>query len=362
MTTRISALYAALIIHFFPLAPAAAADHPWQITSRDGKHSLAVGLLAHYRTEWLVRRSAGLTSRDLYLRRFRLIASGNVGEKLSFFVDTDSPNLGKANPDGGKVEERIFFQDVILTYAFRPEAQLDAGLLLVPLSHNSGQGASSLMAVDYGPFSFLASEPTGSRSGRDYGVQLRGYMFGEHFEYRAGVFQGNRGVHSTNPLRYFGRVVWYPFAAETSFFYTGTTHGAKKILAVGSGIDHQMDYTAAAVDIFYDQPLRNGDAVTLQGAFNRYDGGRTFAQLPPERVLFLEAGYFNRKSRLGPFLQLSERRFRDISLDGQSTRIGGLAYWASGHRLNIKIGVARMRGGSTPDAWQVVLQGQLFVY
>lgn len=362
MTNRIGAPFAALIVLLFPLAPAGATDHPWQLTSSDGKHRLAVGLLAHYRAEWLVDRHAGLTSRDLYLRRFRLIASGHAGEKLTFFVDTDSPNLGKATPAGGKGEERIYFQDVIFTYTFRPELQLDAGLLLVSLSHNSGQGATSLLAADYGPCSFLASEPTGSRAGRDYGVQLRGYLFSDHVEYRAGAFQGYRGIHSANPLRYFGRVVWYPFKAETSFFYTGTTHGSEKILAVGSGIDHQMDYTAAAVDIFYDQPLRNGDAVTLQGALNRYDGGKTFAQLPPEDVFFLEAGYFHRKSRLGPFLQLSERRFRDALLHSQSARIGGLAYWASGHRLNIKIGVARMRGGSPLDAWQVVLQGQVLLY
>jgi len=362
MTTRIRTSFAALIILFLPLAPAAAADHPWQITSSDGKHTLVFGMLAQYRAEWLVRRHAGPASRDLYLRRFRLIASGNVGEKLTFFVDTDSPNLGKSTAAGGKVEERIFFQDVILTYAFRPEVQLDAGLLLVSLSHNSGQGASSLMAVDYGPFSFLASEPTGSRFGRDYGVQLRGYLFSEHFEYRAAAFQGYRGPQSTNPLRYFGRVVWYPFGAETGFFYTGTTLGARRILAVGSGIDHQMDYTAAAADFFYDQPLGNGDVLTVQGAYNRYDGGTTFAQLPPEHVLFLEAGYFNRKSRLGPFLQLSERRFRDASSDSQSLRIAGLAYWASGHRLNIKLGAGRLRGGSPSDAWQVVLQGQLFIH
>ena len=59
---------------------------------------------------------------------------------------------------------------------------LDSGLLLTPNSHNSEQGAATLPPVDYGPYSFLHSTPTGSRVGRDYGLQGRGYLSSEHFE------------------------------------------------------------------------------------------------------------------------------------------------------------------------------------
>lgn len=85
-------------------------------------------------------------------------------------------------------------------------------------------------------------------------------------------------------------ILFFPLApaAAADHPWQITSHGAKRILAVGSSIDHQMDYTAAAADFFYDQPLGNGDGLTVQGAYNRYDGGTTFAQLPREHLIFLE--------------------------------------------------------------------------
>lgn len=338
------------------------ADHPWQINSKDGRSSLALGFLVQGQAEVVRSESETGDSQDLFLRRFRLIAGGKATEKLSFFVESDSPNLGKGSPSGSKGDEQIFFQDIILTYAFKREFQLDAGLLLVAASHNGGQGATSLLPVDYGPYSFLASEPTGSRAGRDYGMQARGYLSHDHFEYRMGVFQGYRNPGSTNPFRYAGRFVWYPFEAETGFFYSGTSLGTRKILALGAGFDAQRDYSAKSVDLFYDGPLPGGDGLTVQAGYTRYDGGTAFPQLPPGHVWLVEAGYYDRSTRLGPFAQLSGRLFDDPALPDTGKYQGGLAYWASGHRLNLKLGVARLQGEPGKDSWQVVLQGQVCVY
>jgi hypothetical protein len=338
------------------------ADHPWQINSKEGGASVALGFLAQGQAEVVRAESATGGCQNLYLRRFRLMAGGKLMEKLSFFIETDSPNLGKGSPAGAKGEERIFFQDIILTYTFRPEFQLDAGLLLVAASYNGGQGATTLLPVDYAPYSFLSSEPTGSRSGRDYGMQARGYLAHDHFEYRMGVYQGYRNPGSTNSFRYSGRFVWYPFEAETGFFYTGTTLGKRKILALGAGFDVQRDYSAKSVDLFWDRPLPGGDGLTLQAGYTRYDGGRIFPQLPAENVWLVEAGYYNRGTRLGPFAQLSGRRFDNPALPDTSKYQGGLAYWASGHRLNLKLGVGRLYGAPGADSWQVVLQGQVYVY
>ena len=59
-------------------------------------------------------------------------------------------------------------------YKFRDEFQIDGGMLLVPGSHNGSQGATTLLPVDYGPYSFLSSTITRSNVGRDYGIQARG--------------------------------------------------------------------------------------------------------------------------------------------------------------------------------------------
>jgi hypothetical protein len=338
------------------------ADHPWQVNSADGKSWLAFGVFAQGQAEWMTSPKTETTSQNLFLRRMRLIAGGQLNDKISFFVETDSPNLGKGQADGTKTAEKVFLQDVIVTYKFRDELQVDGGMLLVPTSHNGTQGSTTLLPVDYGPFSFLASDPTDSRIGRDYGLQLRGYPFKKHFEYRAGVFQGRRGAYSNNPLRYSGRVVWYPFEAETGFFYSGTTLGAKKILAIGASFDDQSDYHSQSIDLFYDQPLHKGDGITLQLDYGHYDGGKMFQQLPPEHFYLAEAGYYFHRLKIGPFMQLSGLLYRpDLGKD-QSKYAGGLAWWPQGHRFNVKLGVAGSKVGSDLRRIQAVVQTQLYIY
>jgi hypothetical protein len=347
-------------------AHAFAADHPFQITSADGDSSVYFGFLAQGQFEQIHTTSGLGESQDIFLRRFRFIASGQFSKKMTFFIDTDSPNLGKGTAGGAKIEDRIYLQDAILTYSFRPEFQIDAGMLLVPFSHNSVQSAATLLPIDYGPYTFMASEPTNCRAGRDYGVQARGYLFKKHFEYRAGIFQGNRSTIASNPgttndFRYAGRVVWYPFESETGFFYTGTTLGSKKILAIGASIDHQMKYNAGSFDIFFDHPVHHGDAITLQADYTRFDGGVTFPQLPRENVWLVEGGYYNRQAKIGPFIQLSNRLFTDPKRSDLKKYTGGIAYWPNGHRFNLKLGLGRLLGGASAEGWQMVLQGQAFI-
>jgi hypothetical protein len=339
-----------------------AADHPWQVTSKDGKSFLAAGFFAQGQAEWLTNPKADNTAKNLFLRRLRLIAGGQISDKISFFIETDSPNLGKGQADGTKLAEKVFLQDVIFTYKFRNEFMLDGGMLLVPLSHNGGQGATTLLPVDYGPYSFLASDPTDSRAGRDYGLQARGYVFGQHLEYRFGVFQGRRGTSASAPFRYSGRVVWYPFEAETGFFYSGTNLGTKKILALGTTFDNQDNYHSQSVDCYYDQPLRRGDGLTMQADYTRYDGGTTFTQLPLQHAWLAEVGYYVRGVKLGPFMQFSGLRYSPDSGKDQSKYVGGLAWWPQGHRFNVKLGIGSMKTGSDPRRLQVAIQTQFYVY
>lgn len=337
-------------------------DNPLKVMSQDGKSYAAFGFLAQGQAEWITNPLTDTTTKNLFLRRIRLIAGGKVNDKLSFFIETDSPNLGKAEVNGNKTAERMYLQDVILTYKFRDEFQLDGGMLLVPMSHNGLQGATSLLPVDYGPYSFQASSLTDSRVGRDYGLQARGYVFNKHLEYRAGVFQGRRNPGSTYPFRYTTRLVWYPFEAETGFFYTGTTLGKKKILALGFSSDNQGSYHSQAVDFFCDQPLRKGDGITLQADYTHHDGGVTLPQFLPQHAWLAEAGYYFNKTKLGPFMQLSGLRYALDTGNNQSKYLGGLAWWIQGHRFNIKLGIGRSQTGNSPRQLQVVLQSQVYIF
>jgi hypothetical protein len=345
-----------------------AADHPWQVTSADGDSSIAFGILAQGQAERIRTTKGDLNSQDLFLRRFRLMAGGKITDKLSFFLETDSPNLGKGTAAGTKVDTSMYLQDAVFTYTFRPQFQIDAGMLLIAQSHNSVQSAATLLPIDYGPYTFVTSDATNSRIGRDYGIQARGYLFNNHLEYRAGVFQGSRAAISTmhlgteNNFRYSGRVAWYPFEPETGFFYTGTTLGTKKILSIGAAFDHQTKYNERSVDIFYDQPVHNGDGITLQGGCTYLDGGTTYPLLHREYIWLAEAGYYNKQTKMGPFMQLSNRLYSDPKTSDTQKYLGGIAYWPSGHRFNVKLGVGRNLGNTSVESWQVVLQGQAFVY
>jgi hypothetical protein len=186
-----------------------AAGPPWKFTISEGETEASIGFLVQPQFEMLENDAGKDYTNSLFVRRFRLIAGGRITSKLSFFIESGSANLGKRKPDGRRRAD-IYLQDAYVNYAFRPEFQLTGGMLLTPVSHNSGQSSVSLLPIDFGPYSFLASGPTRSKNGRDYGLQARGYIK-KHFEYRVGVYRGNADHNGAFPYRYLARFVWYPF-------------------------------------------------------------------------------------------------------------------------------------------------------
>jgi hypothetical protein len=291
---------------------------------------------------------------------------GNIMDKLSFFAETDSPNLGKMAkaPDGSRTKgtSDMYLQDAYITYSQSNEFKIDAGMILLPVSHNAGQSAVSLLCIDYGPYSFLWSEPTQSRVGRDYGVQARGYLADNHFEYRAGMFQGVRGKDSTNPFRVTARAVYYPFQAETGFFYAGSYLGDKKVIGIGVSLDLQDDYEAYGADIFLDYPLANKDVITAQLDYTSYDGGDFIEDISKQKVVFAEAAYYFQRLKIAPFVQLNiDDKSKKSSADKKFMQ-AGLAYYVKGQNLNVKLGLGRYTEDGAEDRTQVLLRMQAYIY
>jgi hypothetical protein len=348
------------IVFTFCMQSIYASGPPWKFTLNEGKTSVSFGFLLQPQFESLENIAGTDSSENIFFRRIRFIAGGKITPKLSFFVESDNPNLGKKAANGDRINEFIL-QDAYASYAFRPEFQLDGGMLLVPVSHNAGQSAASLLAIDYGTYSFLASTPTRSKNGRDYGLQARGYI-NKHFEYRVGLYRGNTDHDGDFPYRYMARFVWYPLEADTGFFYTGTTHGQKKIIALGTSFDRQGNYSANSVDFFLDHPVNNGDAVTIQADFTRYDGGTSFTILPKQNDWMLEGSYYFKKAKLGPYVQFASRDLDNPSSADDSKIQGGIAYWIQKHKLNIKAGYGKLLKDHMPDRSQFVVQTQFFYY
>ena len=335
------------------LAPPAFADPPWQITSEDGESSLRFGLLAQARAE-AVDTAGGDTAQDLFLRRLRFLVRGELGEHWSFFLETDSPNLGKSDED-------IFLQDVVLTYKRDDAFHLDMGLLLIENSYNSNQGAVNLLASDYGAFSFVDNGPLEERIGRDVGVRARGYLAGGHLEYRAGVYEGVRGEDRTHAFRFVGRLMWNVFEAQKGLFYLGNSLGTKKILSVGTSYDTQEGYEANGADLFLDLPVRDGDGLSFQLDWTTWDGGSFLPGFARQDTILAELGYYSSATKLLPYVQFSARDLDDPGLADEDRLQVGVGWMMAGHGRSLKLAYTRIATDGLPDRDQLWLTFQLFV-
>ncbi|MEO1084085.1 MAG: porin [Acidobacteriota bacterium] len=350
---------ALLLVACFALStPAAASDEAWKLTSKDGESFIKFGFLGVMRGE-AEDQPNGETAENLFFRRLRLMFGGQIADKWTFFMETDSPNLGKSDSNGQKNSGEIFIQDFFVTYTHSSALKLDAGLILIPISRNSTQSAATHLTSDYGPFSFLNSGPTNSRVGRDYGLQARGTLADAKFEYRLGIYDGNRGDDAAEDFRYAGRVMYHVFDPEPAMFYTGNTLGAKRHLSFGASFDVQDDYTAIGADVFYDQPVGESDAFTVQADWIRYDGGDTFASLPEQDTRLLEVGYYFGRSRWQPWVQYADRDFADDLLGADEERfLGGVNYRLKKHNrvLRLAYGQISRDGEEDRDVAQLTLQ------
>lgn len=287
---------------------------------------------------------------NIFLRRARLLFGGQVAPRVTFFVETDAANLGRVSGNGAKgIAPTVILQDAWAEYKVSDALQIDGGLMLIPLCRNCLQSAATLLPLDYGAYTFTASTPTQSTVGRDVGVQAKGYLLENRVEYRAGLFQGLRegvvgvgnSVAGRNAFRVAGRVQVNLLEPEvTPFFYTGTYLGKKRVLAIGAGIDAQQDYTAYAVDGFFDHPVGTaGDGFTLQGDFIHFDGGN-FLAIAKQNTFYVETGYYNNASHLMPFASFGTRSLSNAPANNttEDTRFQlGLGWMPSGHNANVKL-------------------------
>jgi hypothetical protein len=310
------------------------------------------------------------TVQHFFVRRMRLMAGLTLGSQFEFFADTDSPNIGRGvnvAPSSG-----MAIQDAFMTWKPMDEFKLDGGMMLIPFSHNSVQGATTLYAWDYFASSFNQNAGFGNSAGRDVGVQARGLVIG-HLEYRLGVFTGYRGAPlpgattSRAEMRVAARVQYNLFDPETAFFYAGTYAGTKKVVSFGASVDHQDNYTAFDVDAFVDLPV-GADVLTAQAAFLHYaNSAPTFIAVPDQNDIVFEAGYRLSALKISPIVRFEDQLFDAAAPGGGSSSVlrisAGVAWWPMGHNLNVKLFYTYVKPPAPFDAFnQLNLQVQLYVF
>jgi hypothetical protein len=299
-------------------------------------------------------------SYDFFLRRARLMIWGSASKELSFFADTDEPNLGK----GGTFTTSTFIQDAFLTYTFMPEFRIDAGLMLVPLSHHTLEGATSLNALDY--HSDLIRFPTG-RIFRDVGIQFRGLAAGEMLHYRLGIFEGVRQSafapaagaapthHTFNPggvPRFTAQVRGNLLGSEPDFFLKGIYFTEKPILSIGLGGDWQPqstqnadgrrnDYAAASADIYADYPLTPLDEIIFKANYFNWLKGATgvgnSTLTAGSNAIYAEAGF--RHDFIEPVVAAELLKGNRQSISMLNIR-PGVNFWIVKHNFNVKTEVS----------------------
>jgi Phosphate-selective porin O and P len=320
------------------------------------------GVLGQVQADTISNPEPEPNTNNLFIRRLRLVFAGEVAKNVTFFVQTDAPNLGKVLAAGKNIAPSVILQDAYASVKVADALTFDAGLVFVPGSRNNLTLTSTLLPIDYGPFTFSDITQEESTVGRDTGVQARGYLLGSRLEYRLGAFQGFRVAGSDNPFRYAGRVQYNLLDTETGYLYTGTSLGKKKILAVGATFDAQGDdFRAYDADVFVDHPLGPG-AVTGQFDYNHFDGGSRAPTLPKQNDILVEAGYLINALKLTPLLQFARRDVTGGSAGDETfTSVGANYYWA-GLNANVKAAYTRINPKGLSKQNEFTVQLQVFYF
>jgi len=323
--------------------------------------NIKFGLLFQGQADWTESAASDDTVQNLFLRRARILVGGSIAKNVTFFFETDSPNLGKG-AGASKTSSTMIVQDAFLSWKLSEELTIDSGMILTGIAHNSLQSAASLIAIDYGGYSFLYSGPTQNVVGRDTGFQVRGYPAAKKLEYRLGVWAGQRDVAGKQAFRTTARLQYNFLDADTGFFYTGTSLGKKKIFALGAGYDAQKDYSSYAADAYVDLPVGKNGAVSGQLDFIHYDGGTTFTSLPKQDTFYAEAGYYIKSAKVMPFAYYGTKDLSGKDAGDESRWAVGLGYMAFGHNLNIKAAYGKIdpKVGKSIDQFTIQMQGFYF--
>ncbi len=172
-----------------------------------------------------------------------------------------------------------------------------------------------------------------------------------------------RGVEARNSFRVAGRAVWYPFAADTGFFYSGTFQATKRVVGIGAGFDTQKEYHSYAADVFVEQPINKGEqGITAQFDWMRFDGGTFLPTLPKQDAVLVEAAYHFLSGRVSPLVQYARKTFDNPLTPNQSSYQVGVAYWMAKHQRNIKVTAGRQHVDRVPDRTQILVQLQLYCF
>ncbi len=337
-----------------------------QIAIKTEDATFKFGFQGQLWADWTQDSTAGEQGyqQNLYLRRARLMMSGDIGDQISFFFETDSPNLGKTpkTPGAG-----IIVQDAFLEWKPLQVLQIDGGLFLVPFSRNTLQSTLSYYTIDLSSLTTVNNTATQSAGLRDLGFQARGFFLEDHLLYRVGAFQGERDSNARDSLRTAAYVQYDFFDTETGYVFAGTALGKKKILAIDVGGDKQGTYRSLSANTALDLPVNKGDEIGGQFQYFHYDGRQKFLTIADQNDWFVESAYYIHRAKLQPFTKFESQSFVKNVLDTSDIhRVGtGANLYVRGQNLKWTLQYNRLypqNGSPLKDSNEFTMQLQLFYF
>ncbi len=273
-------------------------------------------------------------AQNLFMRRIRFLLTGQLAPNLTFFFQTDNPNLGKTPKT---FNGTFIVQDAWFEYKLSDALMFDGGEFLVPLSRDGLTSTISFLTLDVSPTSTVYNGPTQSNGLRDLGFQAKGYVADGRLEYRAALFQGVRDAAARNSFRHTGFLQYDFMEKERGYVYAGTGLGKRKVLALSGGYDGQRDYKSYSGTLYTFVPVMGTNEVAGSLAVNHYDGGNFLKTLPRQNDYFAQLGYYFAPLKLQPFAKYEDQKFGVTSVPSKDVRRygAGVNYYVMGQNLKL---------------------------
>lgn len=255
---------------------------------------------AQYRIEQDAAGSGKDPSNDFLLRRARLVIAGQFNDNIGFFLDTDV-TYGAAvigGPTGGTAwNNNIYLLDAVATYKFGKEIMLDAGLMLLPYSHNALTSGAKYATVNNFPSFFAGNSQRGAR---DVGIGIRGLILDDRIYYRLGIFNGVQtsagatGLNAGDAPRFAGMIRFNIAGKEDGYAFCQVCFATSPIISIGVSSDFQTNATRPVAptgtttapttlglqkywtligDVFVDIPFSSNVELSVDGQFTKVQNG-----------------------------------------------------------------------------------------
>ena len=261
-------------------------------------------------------------SYDIYVRRTRLLANGDISPNFTYLIQVDNPNFGKF----GNFSGRAIVQDAWVGWA--PLGQtggnviyIDAGLLLIPISHHLLESTTNFITADVhaDEFRFPAN---GFPNLRNTGVQLRGWWLDKKIGFRGGAYEGYAPILNARitPKRYpqFAGFVNFDIigSEEGGWLYGAYKWGKDPILSVGVSGIYQADailntginaagnlanQRLASADVYLNFPMSEGAELVVEAV--GYLNGNGTGNANTGKGFFADVGY--RYGFVAPYVSFS---------------------------------------------------------